>query len=318
MAMTDIFLYHVFSRKQVSEMHECPSVELDRIPGRETHPPETSSPITVSMDGRISCRLYPGTNPNCLEIAPLQKGIVLMQNGEELIEEGIGFGAPVVVYKDRPYFSTSAEVTVQAEDGNNVLVKSFLLDAISRKRVGKTYVNDDFYKFFHEHFHTTYVSHKKLNPAFNWLMELRRLFRIKTEFVKVKPRGTVTVKYIFHPDSIDVNVSFSQLEISSCKEILILNEQGASFFSKYHDSNGLTLIGEQVGAMEKVNAEYASFATANGAVSFSLKNVKATEFFRGREKTRGRFSWAGFGYSLQPTTTTFQYTISLKSQQKRN
>ena len=276
------------------------------------------NPITVSVDGHVSCRLYSDTRPHCLEIAPLQKGLVLMLYGKELIGEGVGFGAPVVVYRDRPYFSTSAEVTVQADGGRSVLVKSFLLDAISRKRIGKTYIDDNFYKFFHKRFHNTYVNNKKLNPAFNWLMELRRLFKIKTEFVKVQPRGTVTVRYAFMPDSIDVNVSLSQLDKSSCKEVLILNEQGASFFNKYHDSDGLTLIGEQVGAMEKVNANRASFATANGSVSFSLKNVNATEFFRGREKTRGRFSWAGFGYSLHPSTRVFRYTISLKSQLKRS
>ena len=278
----------------------------------------SNKPITVSFDGHVSCRVYSDTRPHCLEIALLQKGLVLMLDGEELIGEGVGFGAPVVIYKDRPYFSTTAQVTIQAKGGHKVLVKSFLLDAISRKRIGKNYINDDFYKFFHEHFHTTYINHKKLNPAFNWLMEIRRLFRIKTEFVKVKSRGKVTVSYTFLPDSIDVNVSLTQLDTASCKEILILNEQGASFFSKYHDSNGLTLIDEQVGGMENVDAEHASFVTNNGAVSFSLKNDKVTEFFRGREKTRGRFSWAGFGYSLSPSTRVFRYTISLKSQQKRN
>ena len=68
------------------------------------------NPITVSVDGHVSCRLYSDTRPHCLEIAPLQKGLVLVLNGKELIGEGVGFGAPVVVYRDRPYFSTSAEV----------------------------------------------------------------------------------------------------------------------------------------------------------------------------------------------------------------
>lgn len=275
------------------------------------------NPITVNINEHVSCRLYSDTRPHCLEIAQLQKGLVLVLDGEELVEEGIGFGAPVVVYDDRPYFSTSAEVIVQPRGNRNVIVKSFLMDTVSRKRVGKNfYVNDSLYKFFHERFHTVYVNNKKLNPAFNWLMALRRILRIETEFIKVEPRGRAIVQFTFHPDSIDIEVSLRQLDTRSCREILILNEQGASFFKKYQDSNRQTLIDEEVGAMEKVDAESASFATMNDKAQFTLMNDKTTEFFRGREKTRGRFSWAGFGYSLSPSTRVFRYTISLKNQKR--
>jgi hypothetical protein len=272
-----------------------------------------NSPITVSMDGRISCRLYPDARPQCLEIAQLQKGLVLMLDGKELIEEGVGFGAPVALYEDRPFFSRTAECSLQTEGDCTVLVKKFVLDAVSRKRIGSAfYVNEGFYKFFHARYHATYVNHKRLTPAFNRLMELRGIFRVNTEFVRVKPRGTVTVRYTCRPNSIQVEVSLSAIDKDRCKEILILNEQGASFFRRYSDADGVTLVDGQIGAMETVKAEKASITNINGTISFCLRNMEGTTFFRGREKTRGRFSWIGLGYTVKPSLTNFTYDIEIE------
>ena len=107
----------------------------------------SSAPITVNVGNRVSFRLYRDTRPHCLEISPLQKGLVLLLSSKELIDEGIGFGVPIVMYEDKTYFSSSADVT-RVRGNNNVLIKSFLLDTISRKRVGKvSYINDRFYSF---------------------------------------------------------------------------------------------------------------------------------------------------------------------------
>ena len=71
------------------------------------------NPITIGLANELSVRLYTDSRPHCMETAPLQKGLVLMLGDKELIEEGIGFGVPVVKYEDKTYFSTSADVQVQ-------------------------------------------------------------------------------------------------------------------------------------------------------------------------------------------------------------
>jgi hypothetical protein len=259
----------------------------------------------------MAFRLYPNNKPNNLEIAKLQKGLVLMFDNQELIEEGIGFGVPVVKYEDKTYFSSSARVT-RAHGNGDVLVKSFLLDTISRKRVGKaSYVNDDFYSFFHRIFEKAYFNCRKLSPLFNLIMALRKTLKVQTEFVKTAPRGTVTVTYTCLPNNIKVNVDLTRLNRAGCKQILLLNEQGSTFFRKYSDTTGTSLLAKSIGAWATVNAEEASLSDVAESLQFTLKQVKKARLFRGWENTKGRFSWAGLSYSLNAYSPNFDYTIEL-------
>jgi hypothetical protein len=231
---------------------------------------------------------------------------------KELIDEGIGFGVPIVMYEDKTYFSSSADAT-QVRSNSNVLVKSFLLDTISRKRVGKAaYINDRFYSFFHRIFEKAYVNCKRLSPLFNLIMLLRKTLNVHTDFVKTAPRGTVTVTYTYFPDSVRVNVDLTRLNRAGCKQILILNEQGATFFRKYSDTTGLSLSGQNIGAWGMVEAEEASLSDIAELLSFTLRRVKSAQLFRGWEHTRGRFSWAGLSYSLPADSSNFDYVIKLQ------
>ena len=64
-------------------------------------------------------------------------------------------------------------------------------------------------------------------------MELRRTLKVETDFVKTTPRGTITLTYTCLPDLVRVNVDLTGLNREGCKQILLLNEQGATFFRKY-------------------------------------------------------------------------------------
>lgn len=275
---------------------------------------EQLSPFDLYMGNQISYRLYRDTRPHCLEIAPLQKGLVLILRGKELIEEGVGFGVPVVKYEDKTYFSSSATSFLFYDKKDRpVLTKCFDLNAISRKRIGQTsYVNDGFYSLIHKLFEKAYLNSKKLTPALNMIMELRRTLRVQTDFIRVKSRGTIAVVYTCLPEAIKVGVDFSDLKREGCREILVLNEQGSSFFSEYSDTDGLFLSDRNIGAWEKVEAEGASLSGRQGTLTFTLRNARASRLFRGWERTRGRFSWTGLNYSLLPSASTFDYGIQLK------
>jgi len=269
-------------------------------------------PITVPVTDRLSVRLYEDSRPRCMETAPLHKGLVLVLDNNEVVEEGMGFGVPVVKYHDKTYFSSSADVSIQKNHSTNIIKKTYVLDAISRKKLWRaSYIDDGVYSLMRRTFAKLYLKHKNISPLFNNIMELRNVAKIKTEFQKVKPRGMVTVNYEIQPSIINVSADFSDLTLDGCEELLILNEQGASIFDKYADANGLKLIGNKIGGWDQVTAKQAFMLSNEKHLSFCLQKSRGAALFRGWENTKRRFSWVGLNYSLQPNQGIFDYSIGL-------
>ncbi len=265
--------------------------------------------FTFKLNETLAVRVYRDNKPCCLETAPLQKGLVLVHNGKELIEEGIGFGVPVVKYQDKTLFSRTAQIVTGAEP--RCFEKHFLLDTISTKRFYKTHVNDTFYEAIHKLFEKAYLGHQTMQPLNNKIMELRELLKIKTEFQHVKPRGSVKIKYSLLDDAVRVSTDFSGLALKDCVELLMLNEQGANNFGCYRDNDGLRLVDGRIGAWDLVSAKAASFFNRAGDLGFSLEPAASARLFRGWEKTRNRFSWAGLSYSIPSTRSHFGYVIRI-------
>lgn len=274
--------------------------------------------VTLNLTDRLAVRLYEDCCPHCMETAPIQKGLILVLDGRELIEEGMGFGTPVVKYQDKTYFSSSAKIDFPKAASGSRISKTYVLDSISRKKFGQAnYINDGVYSSIRKTFAKLYLTQKSLSPIFNAAMELRETAKIKTEFAKVNPRGSITVTYDIKPKTILVTVDFKSLSLRSCEEILVLNEQGSTNFDRYVDSDGKELSSRNIGAWDTVTADEASMVNAEEHLAFSLRNVPEGTLFRGWERTRNRFSWAGLSYSLHPTNGVFSYLIDFFTTKSR-
>ncbi len=127
----------------------------------------------VALDGSLSLRLYEGSRPHNLEIAPLQKGLIMVLHGEELVGEGTGFGVPVVKYADVTYFSRTAVVYFCKAGEATVISKRFKLDTTSKKKVKyQRVVSNCVYDRLRDTLADAYRNRKHLRALISPLMEV--------------------------------------------------------------------------------------------------------------------------------------------------
>lgn len=276
-------------------------------------------PYTVPLGKNVALNVYADSRPHNLEVSRLQKGLVLTLNERELIEEGVGFGAPVAMFTDKTYFSGSSQVTSGEQGSDKVIKKHFCMDIVSRKGLkNRVFVDNPLYTVVSDSLAGTYRNYSASRKIIFPLMKLRNKVGIKTFFTKVKPRGEITLTYKIKSDIVDVNVDFIKLQKHRCKRVLLLNEQGSTFFRRFFDSHGLNLTDEKIGAWDLVKAEWACFSDLNNTLSFCVKNLPNSRLFRGSERIPGRLAWAGMGYELNPNIDFFNYSVKICRKKTEN
>jgi hypothetical protein len=133
---------------------------------------------------------------------------------------------------------------------------------------------------------------------------------VESTFVKTAPIGKIPVTYTANDSFVDVEVDLRNLK-KQPQKIFILNEQSASFFRKYSDSQGASLVDGKIGAWDKIDADWACLADLQGRIGYRLWNVDASIFRRGRETMRNCLNWAGLDYEVNPNCEVFKYRIEI-------
>lgn len=75
-------------------------------------------------------RVYQSPRPHIGKIARLQKGLVWAWRGQELIQEGYGFGLPLVIHKGQTYCARQATVSSHQTPLGTRIIKRYLLDTV--------------------------------------------------------------------------------------------------------------------------------------------------------------------------------------------
>lgn len=270
----------------------------------------------TSLGRHLALRVYADTRPRCLEVAQLQKGLVLIYDGKELIEEGMGFGVPVALYSDKTYFPGSAQVSLREEGEKKVIVKRFSMDMISRKALKNGLFIDMLpYRLFSNSLARLYREHPSSRKMIFPLIVLRNVIGLRTRFSNVESRGEITVTYEIWDGGIHIEADFSKIKhVFRCKKVLLLNEQGSTFFRRFLDSTGLSLLDGKIGAWDLVRADWAYLSDLNNNLGFCLESLPNSRLFRGREYIKGRLSWAGMGYEVNPQDS-FRYTLQIRQEE---
>jgi hypothetical protein len=80
--------------------------------------------------GGTTLRLYSDKRPHVGKISGLQKGLVWVYDGRLLVEEGYGFGTPIVEYEGRAYLARHAEIERKTVPGGVRLIKRYQIDTV--------------------------------------------------------------------------------------------------------------------------------------------------------------------------------------------
>jgi hypothetical protein len=264
---------------------------------------------TVPLSNSLALRIYSDTKPHNSHIANLQKGMILVHKGAEVIGEGTGFGVPVLLYPDETYFSGAARVYVSQQSDLKIIRKEFCMNKVPRKRIRTVRLKSQTLRVISNLVADVYQKHKHLR-----LLTLKKLsgsLGVHTSFVRTVPAGTVVVTYSLCRDRIEVKTDLSLLKKENLQRIFVLNEQGSRFFRRYSDSHGTVLVDRQIGAWDTIEADWASLSDLQSRVGFRLKKTRNSVLRRGREFLEGCLDWAGLDYEINPTNVFFEYEIEI-------
>jgi hypothetical protein len=248
----------------------------------------------------------------------LQKGLLLLEAGQELSNEGVGFGVPVLKRGPRAVFPGSAEIVVHPETPRTVTML-YSMDRVERlggqrHRLFLHRPLDEAREAFALLYRRAPLLRRPLLAASNGI---RWLLRVRTRFEQTAPVAVVAVTYTAGeaPGDLLVSADLSHLP-GAVTEVVLMNELGADVFGRFVDSDGADLKGAAIGAWNQVSASSASFVAEQSGISFTLESdpdpeAPGVRLYRGRELARGRLAWAGFGYSLRPGPAAFTYTLRI-------
>jgi hypothetical protein len=256
----------------------------------------------------------PSSN-NGFPTSGLQKGLILLDNGHELVEEAVGFGVPVLKRGLQTIFPGSVTLTELRRDSISEITASYHLNRIEKisKEGGRTVENRLFYSI-----KNGLAGLIRQLPSFRGLLTnlsnlLRRRFNWETMYVdagfSIEVKVIFTIQMARGTIAVEIDAGNLPPDIS---EAIVMNEQGAQIFDHYTDSCGVSLWRDEISCWDAANSEEAWFESSTRKVLFKLCQVPDAHLFRGRELIDSRLSWAGFGYSFNPSIQKIQYGIKIE------
>ena len=273
--------------------------------------------LTIPMLGDLALRITDqSTGGEGFPTRRLQKGLVLLLEGRDLAEEGVGFGVPILKRGIQTIFPGGMDLTWRRQGAVWEVTAVFDMSLVERLAGpgGESLKTRSLYAAKN----SLAALHRRLPPLRRSLtatsIALRRTFGWVTTFEEAAFRAAVKVTYIIHDEEgrIDIAVDLTDLPTDGITEAVVMNEQGARHFDRYRDSDGTALRGEAIGTWDEVTAAEAGFASTADRVTFSLGQAQGARLSRGRELIGSRVAWSGFGYSLPPTLKEFGYTVRIE------
>jgi len=245
----------------------------------------------------------------------LQKGLLLFDGPEELADEGVGFGVPILKRGVQTVFPGEMELAWRREGPKWQVTAVYTMDLVERlARPGGAGLRSDALYAAKD---SLAALHRRVpslrGPLSAASATLRRLFGWVTTYEQVEVCARLALTYTVDGDvgKIGVSVDLAGLP-QDVTEIVMMNEQSGHVFDRYTDADGVDLRGDAIGTWDEVSAAEAGFVSTPRKVAFSVRPVDGARLSRGRELVGTRLAWSGFGYSLAPLPGVFAYDVRVK------
>ena len=245
----------------------------------------------------------------------LQKGLLLLDGREELAEEGVGFGVPVLKRGIQTIFPGEMELAWRRTGPLWEVTAVFAMDLVERLarpggaslQSGVLYAAKD----------SLAALHRRVPPLRGPLTAasgaLRRMFGWVTTYEQAEVCAELTVTYTVDGEQGRIGIAVDMAGLpTDVTEVVMMNELGGRHFDRYTDADGTDLHGDEIGTWDEVGAVKASFVSTAHQVAFSLGQVEGARLSRGRELVGARLAWSGFGYSLPPAPGAFTYDVRIE------
>ncbi len=270
--------------------------------------------VDFRLGSRFSIRIYADDRPHTLQTRTLQKGAVLVLNGRELAEEGLGIGAPICIYRDGARFSLNAATFVDNTKSVLSVTKIYNMDAIESKRFrGTTIRRGSYASLFLRILEKVYRKMLSLHVLATMMLDIVSIMGLRNEYVGARSKGEIYVSYEQSEDGLQIIVNFQRLVTEGLRALIIGNEQGGTLFTEYHDSFGEKLEAGQIEPWAPTSAKWATLSSPSLGVGFRLGRPYGWRIIRGREVIEHRISWSGLNlmYDGVPPSKVLRYRFGL-------
>jgi hypothetical protein len=240
----------------------------------------------------------------------IQKGLILCRKDQDLSEEGVGFGMPVLKLGAESIFPGSWKMSAERCDSHTMVKAEYTMNLVARMSLGDNVIKNHLFCLACNLFSRIHRDQPQLRGRMSNLSGiLRQSLGLKDAFCEISSPGSVSAAYLIAGSKVDVFLKFPPID--GCTEKIVLNELGANWFDTYMDSDGCVLKGNEIGSWDEIHADEATFLDQADELSFTLKKVDGARMFRGRELVPGRLAWSGLAYVLPPQRDELAYSITI-------
>jgi len=268
--------------------------------------------VDIALSPTVSIRVYADCRPNLLQTTNLQKGLVLLWRGNELIEEGLGFGVPICRYSDGTRFSLSADTYVDDSGGLPSIRKVYDMNGIVVKRLrGLQIRRGSYLARFLGVLEKAYRGIRRLQPGAVLMLGLFSVIGIRNEYHESSSKGQIAVAYQLARGSLKVRATFDNMDTDALESLILANEQGGRLFTEYSDSCDVELKESQIEPWRRTAAEWAALRCPETGLGFRVHKPQGWRIVRGREVVEQRMSWSGLDLVSNKIPTKAEYLVEI-------